>query len=100
MSFTIRKVKDLEHAIELVKKANVTVTWDICFEKNLELSERFFNFYKPIVFIYKNENLIGTAYNKLGSPVVIGLDDTVTTSKYTKKQLNEIDINIRQIELF
>jgi hypothetical protein len=98
--YTYRKPKDAKEAIKLVELAGVTVRWDICNAKRLSESEVYFNHYKPIVFIYKNDMLIGAAHNKRESPTVIDLSDRDVTSTYDKLVLNEINIELKQLELF
>ena len=99
--YTYRKPKDAKEAIKLVEAANVEVRWDICNPKAVESSQMYFDHYKPIVFIYKNDQLVGGAHNKNSDrPTVIDLNDRDVTSTYNKLVLNEIDIQLRQLELF
>jgi hypothetical protein len=98
--YTYRKPKDAKEAIKLVELAGVTVVWDICNTKKLSESEVYFNHYKPIVFIYKNDMLVGAAHNKNDRPTVIDLSDRDVTSTYNKLVLNEINTELRQLELF
>lgn len=88
--YTYRKPKDFEEAIKLVNIAGVNTNWD--FER--------FDKHKPIVFIYKNDELIGIAHNKLDRPKVYDLMDRDVTSTYNKLVLAEIDMELRQLELF
>lgn len=100
MALTYRKPKDVEHALQLVNEAKVKVLWDICKESNLELSKHYFDMYKPIVFVYQKNKLVAAAHNKFGSPEVIGLDDNVITNTYSVTDVNDIDMAIKQLELF
>jgi hypothetical protein len=97
---TFRKPKDVDEAFVLVENSGVKVLWDICNPNNIELSKQYFEMYKPIVFIYKKNKLVGAAHGKFGNPEVIGLDDVPETKKYSKSELTEIDLAIRQIEIF
>jgi hypothetical protein len=98
--YTYRKPKDAKEAIKLVEAAGVEVRWDICNKSKLSESEVYFNHYKPIVFIYKNDKLVGAAHGKSVRPTVIDLSDRDATSTYNKLVLNEIDTELRQLELF
>jgi len=99
--YTYRKPKNAEHAIELVKLANVNVLWDICSPHNIEMSEKYFKLYAPIVFIYKNNNLIGAAHGKNNNrPTVIDLNDRDVTNTYNESVLAEINTEIKQLDLF
>ncbi len=98
--YTFRKPKTLKEALELIKASKVKPTWDINHPDNVELSENYFALYSPIVFIYKHNKLIGLAHGKFGAPEVIDIHDAPANNKYTKDNLNDIDIAIRQIELF
>jgi hypothetical protein len=98
--YTYRKPKTAKDAIKLVESAGIEVRWDICNPKKLSESEVYFNHYKPIVFIYKNDTLVGAAHNKSDRPVVIDPMDRDITSTYNKLVLNEIDTELRQLELF
>jgi hypothetical protein len=99
--YTYRKPKNTDHAIELVKAANVNVPWDICNPHNMEKSERYFRMYAPIVFIYKNNTLVGAAHGKHNErPTVIDIYDRDVTSTYNKLVLAEIDTELKQLELF
>jgi len=100
MALTFRKAKDVAHALQLVNEAKVKVLWDICRESNLEMSKQYFDMYKPIVFIYQKNKLVAAAHNKFGSPEIIGLDDNVITNNYSITELNDIDMAIKQLELF
>jgi hypothetical protein len=97
--YTYRKPKNAEHAIELVKLANANVRWDICIEGRPDESQRYFDMYKPIVFIYKDEKLIAAAHGIGGRPTVIGLNDTDITKTFNKLVLMEIDTELKQLEL-
>jgi hypothetical protein len=98
--YTYRKPKDAKEAIKLVELAGVTVLWDICNQHKLSQSEFYFNAYKPIVFIYKNDTLIGAAHNKSNGPTIIDPTDHDVTSTYDKLVLNEINIELKKLELF
>lgn len=98
--YTYRKPKDAKHAIELVKHAKVNVPWDICNPNDIEGSQRYFEAYEPIVFIYKNNELVGGAHNKFDKVTVIDLNDRDVTSTYNKLVLREIDTELKQLELF
>jgi hypothetical protein len=99
--YTYRKPKNAKHAIELVEAANVNVLWDICNPNNIEMSEKYFSMYTPIVFIYKNDKLVGAAHGKHGArPTVIDINDRDVTSTYNKLLLAEIDTELKQLELF
>jgi hypothetical protein len=98
--YTYRKPKNAQHAAELVKLANVNVKWDICNPSNMEMSQKYFEAYEPIVFIYKNDALVGGAHRKGDRPTVIDLNDRDVTSTYNKLVLNEIDTELKQLELF
>ena len=98
--YTYRKPKDAKDAIRLVKAAGIEVRWDICNPTSVDQSQIYFNHYKPIVFIYKNDKLVGAAHNKFEKPTVIDPMDRDVTSTYNKLVLNEIDTELRQLELF
>ena len=99
--YTYRKPKNVKHAIELVEAANVNVLWDICNPNNIEMSQRYFDMYAPIVFIYKDGKLVGSAHGKRnGRPTIIDIHDRDVTSTYNKLLMNEIDLEIKQLELF
>lgn len=98
-NYTYRKPKNAQEAINLVKLANIKVLWNICDSNNIETSEKYFEKYKPIVFIYKNDVLVGSAHNKNGVTIVDPSDRDVTKS-YNKLVLREIDMILRQLELF
>jgi hypothetical protein len=98
--YTYRKPKDAKEAIKLVEAAGIEVRWDICNQRQLSQSEVYFNAYKPIVFIYKNERLIGAAHNKSNRPTIFDPTDRDVTSTYDKLVLNEINIELKQLELF
>jgi hypothetical protein len=99
--YTYRKPKNAKHAIELVETANVNVLWDICNPHNIEMSERYFSMYTPIVFVYKNDKLVGAAHGKHNEkPTVIDINDRDVTTTYNKLVLNEIDTELKQLELF
>ena len=98
--YTYRKPKDAKDAIMLVKLAGADVRWDICNPKTVDQSQVYFDHYKPIVFIYKNDKLVGGAHGKNGRPTVIDLNDRDVTSTYNKLVLTEIDTELKQLELF
>ena len=98
--YIYRKPKDAKEAIKLVELAGVTVLWDICNPKKMSESEVYFNAYKPIIFIYKDDKLVGAAHNKSNRPTVIDLSDRDVTKTYNKLVLNEIDTELKQLELF
>lgn len=89
-----------KHAIELVEHAKVIVLWDIYDPKNVESSQRYFEAYEPIVFIYKNNELVGAAYYKFDEVKVIDLNGRDVTSTYNKLVLKEIDTELKQLVLF
>jgi hypothetical protein len=98
--YTYRKPKNAVHAIELVKLANAKVLWDICNPAQLENSQKYFEMYQPIVFVYKNDELIAAAHGKSQhGPTVIDLSDRDVTKSYNKLVLNEINTELRQLEL-
>jgi hypothetical protein len=98
--YTYRKPKDAKEAIKLVELANVTVLWDICNPKKMSESEVYFNAYRPIIFIYKDDKLVGAAHGKNTRPTIIDLSDRDVTNTYNKLVLSEIDTELRQLELF
>ena len=98
--YTYRKPKDAKEVIKLVELAGIKVRWDICNQFKLNDSERYFNAYKPIVFIYKNNTLVAAAHNKSNGPTIIDPTDRDVTSTYDKLVLNEINIELKQLELF
>ena len=98
--YTYRKPKDAQEAISFVKHANAKVLWDICIPSKVEESQRYFDHYKPIVFIYKDDALVGAAHNKFDKVTVIDVNDRDVTKSYNKLVLNEIEIELRQLELF
>ena len=98
--YTYRKPKDAKEAINLVKLAGIEVRWDICNPKSIDQSQVYFNSYKPIVFIYKNDKLVGAAHNKFGRPIIYDPSDRDVTSTYNKLVLSEIDTELKQLELF
>ena len=98
--YTFRKPKNVQEALELVKLSKVKVAWDITNPLQPELSEKYFNLYSPIVFVYKNNKLMGLAHSKFGLVEVMDVNDNPITEKFSKDALNDIDIAIKQIELF
>ncbi len=101
--YTYRKPKNAEQAIELIRRANPDPNprWDISNPNDIVKSQRYFEMYQPILFIYMNENLIGSAHNKNGGrPTIIGLDDKDITNQFSKSMLAEVDVLLRQLELF
>jgi hypothetical protein len=99
--YTYRKPKSAEHAIELVRLANVKVMWGICNPYDLPQSQKYFDMYAPIVFVYKNKKLIASAHGKgVGRVTVIDINDRDVTSTYNKLLLYEIDTELKQLELF
>lgn len=98
--YTYRKPKNAKHAIELVKQADVKVNWDISNPEQPEQSQKYFEMYQPIVFIYKNDELVGAAHAKSARPVIYDLMDRDVTSAYNKLVLKEIDAELKQLELF
>lgn len=98
--YSYRKPKNAEHAIELVKLSNVRVMWDICNPLYLQMSETYFNMYAPIVFIYKNDKLVGSAHNIGDNIIIIDINNRDVTSSYNKLVLREIDMELKQLDLF
>lgn len=97
--YTFRKPKNAKHAIELIKLANVTTNWDISNQQLPEQSQKYFDMYQPIVFIYKNEELVASAHGKFGKPTVYDLKDHDVTKLY-KKIITNISDELKQLELF
>jgi hypothetical protein len=100
MSYMYRKPKNAEEAIELTKLANVEPKWVITYRHDVEMAQKYFAMYEPILFIYKNDKLVGGAHNKFGEVQIFDLDDRIDTQNYSVKLLAEIDVNLKQIELF
>lgn len=100
MSYTYRKPKNAEEAIELTKLANVDPKWSITYRCDVEMAQKYFSMYEPIIFIYKNEKLVGAGHNKFNKVQVYDLDDRDSTEEYSAEVLAEIDVNLKQIELF
>jgi alpha-L-fucosidase len=99
--YTYRKPKNAKHAIELVKMDNINTNWDICDQNDLVQSQKYFDMYQPIVFIYKDDKLIASAHNKNGGrPTIYDLNNRDITNSYNKLVIREIDIELRQLELF
>jgi hypothetical protein len=98
--YTYRKPVNAIEAITLVEHSGVKTVWDITNKNNMEASNRYFEAYKPVVFVYKNDKLVAAAHNKDGKVHVIDTNDRHATEKYDKTILNEIDLNLRQLELF
>lgn len=95
-----RKPKNAEHASELVNIANVNVPWNICDSNNPELAQKYFELYQPIIFIYKNNNLVVLADGVTGKPRICDIYDRDVTMEYNKSQLQEIHAALNQLELF
>ena len=95
-----RKPKNAEEAVELCKLANVAPKWCFVNEHHAIDKQKYFSMYEPIVFIYKNEKLVGAAHNKSNSVQVYDISDRDVTSTYSRDVLNDLDINLKQIELF
>jgi hypothetical protein len=98
--YTYRKPADAIEAISLVEHSGIKTLWDITNKNNIEASNRYFEFYKPVVFVYKNDKLVAAAHSKGGKVQVIDINDRHVTEKYDKTILSEIDLNLRQLELF
>lgn len=100
MSYTYRKPKNAEEAVELAKLAKVAPKWCFLYEHQAIDKQKYFAMYEPILFIYKQDKLVAAAHNKLGSVKIYDIQDVDVTKNYTQEQLAEIDVNIKQIELF
>jgi hypothetical protein len=98
--YTYRKPVDAIEAINLVEHSGVETRWDITNKNNMESSNRYFEAYKPVVFVYKNDKLVAAAHSKSGKVQVIDTQDRHVTEKYDKEILSEIDLSLRQLELF
>jgi hypothetical protein len=98
--YTYRKPVDAIEAINLVEHSGVKTLWDITNKNNMEASNRYFEAYKPVVFVYKNDKLVAAAHSKGGKVQVIDTQDRHVTEKYDKEILSEIDLSLRQLELF
>ncbi len=98
--YTYRKPVNAIEAIALVEHSGIETRWDITNKNNVEASNRFFESYKPVVFVYKNDKLVAAAHSKGGEVQVIDTQDRHVTEKYDKTILSEIDLNLRQLELF
>lgn len=100
MSYKYRKPKNVNEAIELCKLAGVQPSWPFTNQSAVIDNQKYFNIYEPILFIYKNQKLMAASHNKLGRPQIIDLNNKDITSTFKKETLSEIDVNIKQIELF
>ena len=100
MAYTYRKPKDVKHLFELLGKTKTN--WDLAIPGNITESQKYFDMYAPIVLIYENQTkLIGAAHGKMpGGPRVIDPSDVDITNTFTKARLNEIDVMIKQLEIF
>lgn len=98
--YTYRKPKNIDEAFELIVLSGKRNCWSFYMPSNKESSAHFFEMYYPILFIYKHDDLYAAAHNKFGKVLVYDLSDKDITDKFNKKQLAEIDLFIRQIELF
>lgn len=100
MANIYRKPKNAEEAVELCKSSNVEPEWSFVHPTDTVNNQKYFSMYEPILFIYKNEKLVAAAHNKLGSVQVYNIDDQDITNTFSKDVLNDMDMNLKQIELF
>jgi hypothetical protein len=96
---TYRKPKDSQETIELIELAGVKTIWALAGE-NPTSSQACFKAYEPILLIYDNNKLVGGAHHKNKDVQVFGLDNKDITKTFNEEQIADIDINIKQIELF
>ena len=93
--YTFRKPKNTKEAYNLIKDLEAQPLWDIID------NQKMFDNYKNITFIYKDGVLIGSgaiapSSNRL---MVIDIDNREITHNLSAKELNEINLGVRQLEL-
>lgn len=106
MQFIYRKPKNAEELISILKKTNTIVNWQLADESDLERSQKFFDIFSlknmaMLIFSKSSNALIGVAIlTTSGKIVIYDKDYQNITDSFSKIQLQEIDVYLRQIELF
>ena len=97
--YTFKKPKNVKEAAELVKNMrSVKPKW--CIVYDTEHNQRMFEAYKNITFIYKDKKLFAAgAILPSNELMVVDLDDKHITETLNEKDLNEINLGVRQLEL-
>lgn len=93
--YTFKKPKNSKEAYDLIKDLKVQPIWDIID------NQKMFDNYKNITFIYKDDVLIacGAIVPSSNRMMVIDIDDREITGKLNAKELNEINLGVRQLEI-
>jgi hypothetical protein len=93
--YTFKKPKNSKEAYNLVKDLDVQPIWDIID------NQKMFDHYKNITFIYKDGVLItsGAIAPSSNRLMVIDLNNIEITHKLSVKELNEINLGVRQLEM-
>jgi hypothetical protein len=96
--YTFKKPKNVKEAAELVKNMSEKPKWCIVYDS--EFNQGIFEAYKNITFIYKNDELFAAgSVLKNNELMVVDLDDKHITETLNEKDLNEINLGVRQLEL-
>jgi hypothetical protein len=96
--YTFKKLKNVKEAAELVKDLDNKPKW--CIVYDTEHNQRMFEAYKNITFIYKDKKLFAAgAILPSNELMVVDLDDKHITETLNEKDLNEINLGVRQLEL-
>jgi hypothetical protein len=96
--YTFKKPKNVKEAAELIKDLDNKPKW--CIAYDTEHNQKIFEAYKNITFIYKDKKLFAAgAISPSNELMVIDLDDKHITETLNEKDLNEINLGVRQLEL-
>jgi hypothetical protein len=96
--YTFKKPKNVKEAAELVKDLDNKPKW--CIVYDTEHNQRMFEAYKDMTFIYKDKKLFAAgAILPSNELMVADLDDKHITETLNEKDLNEINLGVRQLEL-
>ncbi len=92
MAYTYRKPKDSKHLIEILEATGNEVIWDLKYQQ-------VFDRYSPILLIFKGNKLVGGAHS-IGNLSVIDPSDKDITKTFSKTLLADINVFLKQIEIF
>lgn len=89
--FTYKKPKNIQEVLYFTSSLKSIPPWGI-------YDQEIFNSYKPILFIYKDNLLVGAAHNKNGVVEIYDVNNRDVTKSYNKMILNEINELLNQVE--
>jgi hypothetical protein len=96
--YTFKKPKNVKEAAELVKDLDNKPKW--CIVYDTDHYQRIFESYRNVTFIYKDGSLFAAgAILPSNELMVVDLDDKHITETLNEKNLNEINLGVRQLEL-